>query len=329
MYKKLKKQIQKNGHGILPGVLGLFKNSRSNKKNFFNIDMSLRVDGEDVSPTQLNLPLRFQEKSKKIILFVHGLMDDEKCWQRPKEEGPAFGKLFEEKTNHIVLYIRYNTGLHISTNGKKLNKILNRLELLYGDHFNEIDLVGHSMGGLILRSTGHYGEKEFSPWIPKLKSVFLISVPSYGSFVEQFANATSFFLSKFYFFHVGWIGKVIDLRSDGIKDLRLGYMVDEDWDHPTRTNKPFHFKRTPITPIKSVKYHLILGNMGKTESSIVGKVLGDGMVHKKSAIGKSFFMDTDPIHDGSTLKEFSSTGHISILNKPEVFEYISKLINQN
>lgn len=291
--------------------------------------MSLRISGEDISLPQLNLPLRFKGKDKKIILFVHGLMDDEHCWQKPKEEGHGFGKLFEEKTNHIVLYLRYNTGLHISTNGKKLSKILEQLESSYGDHFDEIDLVGHSMGGLILRSAGHYGEKRSSPWISKLKSVFLISVPSYGSFVEQFANATSFLFSKFYFFHVGWIGKVIDLRSDGIKDLRLGFMVDQDWDHPTPTNKPYHFKRTPIYPVKNVKYHLILGNMGKTESSIMGKVLGDGLVHKKSAMGKSFFMDTDPIHNKSTLKEFPSSGHVSILNKPEVFEYISKLINKN
>lgn len=288
--------------------------------------MSLRIDGEDVSLPQLNLPLRFKKKDRKIIIFLHGLMENELCWQKVKDEEKGFGKLFEKNSNHIVLYIRYNTGLHISTNGQKLNQLLEDLETHYGKHFDEIDLIGHSMGGLIIRSTGHYGEEEQSSWIPKLKSVFLIGVPSYGSYVEQFAHATSYFLSKFYFFHVGWIGKFIDLRSDGIKDLRLGYMVDEDWDHPEPTNKPYHLKRTPIYPIKEVNYHLIVGTMAKTESSLIGQAIGDGMVGRRSSLGKSFFMDTDPIHDESSLKIFPSTGHLSIINKPEIFKYISELI---
>jgi pimeloyl-ACP methyl ester carboxylesterase len=324
MYQTLKQHMKDNHHVLLPGTLGLFRNARSNQEELLNIDMSLRIDGEDVSVEDLKLPERFKDKNSNLMIFVHGLMADEVCWHKTPDKRRGFGKIFEEDSQHIVLYLRYHSGLHISTNGQKLNAILDDLETRYGDYFDEINLIGHSMGGLVIRSAGHYAKKQKRSWVAKLNSVFLLGVPTHGSFVEHIAHATSYFLSTFFLFHVAWIGKFINLRSDGIKDLRLGYMLDEDWDD-SESRQSYTLKRTPVHPLEGVRYHLIAGTVAKTESSFFGDMVGDGMVSKKSALGKSFLMDPDPLHfhEKSTFKVFPSTGHLSIISKQEVFNYIA------
>jgi triacylglycerol esterase/lipase EstA (alpha/beta hydrolase family) len=58
------------------------------------------------------------------------------------------------------VYLRYNTGLHISHNGQTLAELLNRLHVLWPaaaeEPLKETVLVGHSMGGLVARAC-HYG----------------------------------------------------------------------------------------------------------------------------------------------------------------------------
>ncbi|MEZ4750856.1 MAG: alpha/beta hydrolase [Bdellovibrionota bacterium] len=83
-----------------------------------------------------------------IGLFMwHGLMADEAIW---KGFAPKLSKRYS------VLHIRYNTGRHISENGKSFCALMN--ELVRRHSPRKIVLIGHSMGGLVIRSACHYGK---------------------------------------------------------------------------------------------------------------------------------------------------------------------------
>jgi len=58
-------------------------------------------------------------------------------------------------TGVTPLYLRYNSGLHISQNGRALAALLDRL-IEQHPGIDRLTLVGHSMGALIARSAGHY-----------------------------------------------------------------------------------------------------------------------------------------------------------------------------
>ena len=50
------------------------------------------------------------------------------------------------------------------------------------------------------------------------------------------------------------------------------------------------------------------------------------MVSTRSSTGKSIFMKMDPLYDVSEKKIFTSTGHMSVITKPEIFNYLAERI---
>ena len=117
--------------------------------------MSFRRGGQDVAIADLHL----HEPHQKTVVFVHGLMGDELIWQTGFQDEPGsrrYGPRLAEECHLRALYIRFNSGLHLSENGRELSRLLTELVITYPDAMGELVLVGHSMGGLIIRSAGHY-----------------------------------------------------------------------------------------------------------------------------------------------------------------------------
>jgi triacylglycerol esterase/lipase EstA (alpha/beta hydrolase family) len=61
--------------------------------------------------------------------------------------------------------VRYNTGLHISQNGRALAEQLEELVQAWPVPVEEICIVGYSMGGLVARSALHYGAQAKHSWL--------------------------------------------------------------------------------------------------------------------------------------------------------------------
>jgi pimeloyl-ACP methyl ester carboxylesterase len=73
---------------------------------------------------------------------------------------------------YTPLYIRYNTGRHISENGRELAALLDRMTGEWPTEIHEIVVIGHSMGGLVGRSACHYGDGHI--WPRKVRHVFTL-----------------------------------------------------------------------------------------------------------------------------------------------------------
>ena len=64
----------------------------------------------------------------------------------------AGGERLVDDLGCTSVFVRYNTGRHISVNGRELSELLDALVRAWPREVEQIALVGHSMGGLVARS---------------------------------------------------------------------------------------------------------------------------------------------------------------------------------
>ena len=320
------------------------------------IRMSFRRGGHDVAVADLGLT----EPRQKTVVYLHGLMGDELIWQTGFQDASGSrrcGPRLAEETHSRALYLRFNSGLHLSENGRELNHLLTELVTTWPDAIGELVLVGHSMGGLLIRSAGYYGsqlkakskelrvattvsavaeEKQLltpnfqlstqqAPWLAHLRSVFLIGTPNDGSWLEQNSHFTARLLERINLFPTRFLSKALNQRSNGIKDLRYSILVDEDWQnaHADDLTPP----RTPVPPLPGVQYHILMGSwLRATRPSALREYFGDGLVGHGSARGHATFGDEAALPAGSGVRTvvFNQEHHSGLLTHPEVFQYLKQ-----
>ena len=290
-----------DSNNYLPTINGLIGDKLAENRDPWAIPMSFRTEGRDVSIAELGLRL----KGSRVAVLVHGLMADERIWKK-------FVGLDQDLN---VLHLRYNSGLHISENGQifaaLLESLHDRLQI------KKVYLVGHSMGGLVVRSACHYGRKKRHHWLKCTRDIFLIAVPNAGAPLEKLGHVTARVLNRIKW-HLGTIGNLLEKRSNGIKDLRHGSMLDEDWNSPGAHSGNRH----PVPPIPGIRYHVLVGTLSKDEKSLMAKYFGDGLITQQSAVGATL------LHL-SNVKVLVKTGHNSILSHPEAIRCVRKALQRD
>lgn len=315
--------------GALNGAIGDYLNQQG---NHLAIPMVLLYQGQPLPLDPLNLARTLpRERRGKICLFVHGLGCTEQVWNVGAQRfygdpNQNFGSLLARDLGYTPLYIRYNSGLHISHNGKQLANLLDELMAVYPDPVDELVLMGHSMGGLVVRSAIHYATRDGLTWVDKLKQVFCIGSPHLGANLEKASNVLASVLSFFDTPGTQVPAQLIKLRSAGIKDLRFGYVVDEDWqgyDPDLLLNNT----GTPIPLADTINYCLIAATVTRDPAHPLGQIVGDLLVCHKSAAGPSPQSDQCiPVH---FKRVFSGMNHFHLANHPEVYEQIKQLCAGN
>ena len=348
---------QAHQHFFLPVLNGALGDQLAARFDPRAIQMSFRRGGHDVAVADLGLA----EIHQKTVIYVHGLMGDELIWQTGFGDAPGsrrYGPRLAEETRSRALYLRFNSGLHLSENGRELHRLLTELVETWPDAIGELVLVGHSMGGLIIRSAGYYGSKliinneelnpksapspadeseQFSiinsqlliqnqaPWLAHLRAIFLIGTPNDGSWLEQNSHFTARLLERINLFPTRFLSKALNQRSNGIKDLRYSILVDEDWQnaHANDLTPP----RTPVPPLPGVQYHILMGSwLRATRPSALREYFGDGLVGHGSARGHATFGDEAALPAGASVRTtvFSQQHHGGLLTHPEVFQYLKQ-----
>ncbi len=340
-------------HFFLPVLNGALGDQLAARHDRRAIRLSFRRGGHDVAVADL----RLTETRQKTVVFVHGLMGDELIWQTGFQD-PAgsrrYGPRLAAETHCRALYIRFNSGLHLSENGRELSRLLTELVDTYPDAIGELVLVGHSMGGLIIRSAGFYAALDAAlnkklkmrneeladdnssffiphsslntaPWLAHLRSVFLLGTPNDGSWLEQNSHLTARLLERINLFPTRFLSKALNQRSNGIKDLRYSILVDEDWQdaHANDLTPP----RTPVPPLPGVHYHILMGAwLRSTRPSALREYFGDGLVGQGSARGHATFGDEAALPAGANVRTavFGQQHHGGLLTHPEVFQYLKQ-----
>src|SRR5207248_2219131 len=120
------------------------------------LELTVRLDGRAVETDSQGLRQAFPHAGPRLAVFLHGLCETEGAWRLGST--PPFGSRLRDELGYTPLYVRYNTGLHVSDNGRRLSEVLEAVVTAWPVDVAGIVLVGHSMGGLVARSACRYGE---------------------------------------------------------------------------------------------------------------------------------------------------------------------------
>jgi len=280
--------------------------------------MAFYRDNQPVLPEDFTAP-----PTGKVCVLVHGLGCNDSLWSfpAPHEEGD-YGELLEERCGYMPLYLRFNTGLHVSTNGKHLAELLERFCMCHNGAVTELLLIGHSLGGLVIRSACHLGSDAGQDWVSRVRHAIYLGSPHLGAPLERATNVATNVLGLFNTTATRVIRDVLNTRSAGVKDLRYGNLIDQDWldcDPDELGNN----RRIPIPWLATAHHHLVVGQ------ALAGAgTFGDAMVWPGSAAGRANGSQPGAPY-GSDVQVMPGLDHLALARDPAVYEHIERWVKQH
>jgi pimeloyl-ACP methyl ester carboxylesterase len=304
---------------VLNGAIG---DALAEADSTLALGMTVRRDGGDVGLDADELALTFPEATPRVAVFVHGLIESEDAWVRPPLSGrrpprPSYGALLRDDLAYTPVYVRYNTGRHISDSGRALSELLEALVASWPVDVQELALVGHSMGGLVARSATHLGELDGCGWVVPLRHVVCLGSPHMGAPLEKAANVAGWTLGRLP--ETRPFAKVINGRSVGIKDLRFGSCAEADW-CDCDADDLLTDRCNDVPFVDHAAYYFIGATLFRDEPDPVGHVLGDLLVRLPSASGRGRRRAIP--FDVDRGRHLPGLNHFDLLNHPQVYDQL-------
>ena len=254
------------------------------------VPMSLRDPGAlvEIDPGQVGDDAS-GERSATVVVFVHGLGSHEAMWgQSYLDVVRAHGA--------SPLTVRYTTGQAIADSGAELADLLDRLVAAWPVAITRIVLVGHSMGGLVIReglaSGGH--------WRGLVSDVITLGTPHSGAPLERAAARGLALASSLPV--AAPIAALGDERSIGIKDLGIADVA------PPTAGPDWHLVAATL------RRGVPVGIVGQARSGLLGP-LGDGLVRVDSAFAVEEHLTTRRL-------VIDDASHLALLDHPDAAEVL-------
>ena len=306
------------GLAVLNGLIG---DRLEREGSALHQPASARMHGERIALDEPSLRDAFPQATPRLVVFIHGLTGDEFCWSwgqnlatNPGAADP-YGSRLVSDLGYTPVYLRYNSGLHISENGRTVAALLQELVESWPVEVQQIALVGHSMGGLVARSAAHQAHEQDQTWVRHVRHVVSLGTPHMGAPLERGAHRAALALDKLP--ETRMLGSFLKKRSAGIRDLRHGSLVDEDWrGRDPEALRAAACQEVPLLP--GATHFFVSATVTRDPNHPLGRLLGDILVLKPSASGHSKtrripFLEEHGHHVGGT-------HHLALLNHPEVYE---------
>lgn len=325
------------GRSVLNGVIGDYLEKQNNplaiKMAFYNNFKALSLD-ENLAH-QVDFPL-----TNKVVVLVHGLTNLETVWDfdqhtstKPKKNASSayldeyvdqyidsyfdengrhprenYGSKLQEDFGLSPFYLRYNTGLTLEKNARELSALLTKLFSVYPIEIDQLVLVGFSMGGLLTRyAQTMASQAETVPeWRKKLSECFYIGTPHEGSPLEKFGHLAGEVLRHIPKDYVSHWADWVDLRSEGIQDLKDGLRY---------LNKAGDAENAVCESFTEHAGHYFISSAVSKKNSIINKLVGDSLVRQKSANPRSAPIDCRNAH-------FEGIVHMRLANSNRVYNQI-------
>lgn len=252
--------------------------------------------GHDVQLAQLNAGSR-----SGVVLFIHGLCLSESDWH-----GHNGRQFFDElrEQGYGLAWVRYNTGLPIWENGNQLAAFL-EAQWKQEEPAKSLRLIGHSMGGLLIRSACHYGSESGHQWLQSLTHAAYLATPHDGAPMEKIGNMANSLLGVTPYSRP--LMALGNIRSLGIRSLRHANITEPHDDSQRQIPLPFYEECE----------HLLLGARKFYEPT--NRWLGDGLVPEESAMGGPHFPAD---HKRLRRVMMDDVGHITLLQDARLFDHL-------
>ena len=301
-------------------VNGLWGDRLDQRASGLAVQMSLRHRGAVLPLEAEALAEASPSPSARVAVFVHGWSCTERVWVPPAGEGeapgPTYGDRLAEDLGYTPLYVRYNTGRHVSENGRSLSGLLEEVHRIYPGGIRELALVGHSMGGLVVRSAASHGDEAGAAWVRALRHVVCLGSPHLGSTLEQGAHLVTSALGAIPTSVTQAWTDMMKTRSSGIKDLRFGYTRDAEWSGRD-PDAFFEDAREAAHLVEGVGYHFAAATLTRAPNSPWGRLVGDVFVRAPSASGRSHQRARRlPFRSGRIL---GGLDHFALARHPDVY----------
>lgn len=273
-----------------------------------------------------NAPLNWQTLPKdfkptgKVLVLIHGLCMNDLQWQATNAATESdHGEELSKALDYTPVYVRYNTGLHTSTNGQLLSAQLEELVKYWPVPVTDLTVVAHSMGGLVTRSAFHAAttssKGDTLQWTKALKHIVFLGTPHHGAPLERAGNWVDVVLGSTPYSRP--FAKLGQLRSAGITDLRFGHVLDADWQgHDRFRRKPDSRQNLPLPD--NVACFTVAATTAAKRSLLADRLVGDGLVPLRSALGQHDDARRCLVFPKTSQMIAFQMNHMELLHRPEV-----------
>jgi PGAP1-like protein len=308
---------------VLAALNGVMGDRLAESGSPFTTAMSLYHVGTLIDP----LAPALAAPSERVLLLVHGLCMNEAAWQAGQEPGapPAYADSLAPTLGATVLGLRYNTGRHVAHNGRELAQLIERLVAHWPVPLRQLDVLAHSMGGLVIRSAVQAAQEAGLAWPRQLGHLVFLGTPHHGAPLERAGHGVDKLLAGSRF--TAPFTRLARLRSAGITDLRHGRVRDEGGPAHDRFGSGAD-DRTPLPLPEGVACHTVAATTAGRRSPLADRLVGDGLVPLHSALGEH----VDPHHRLAFAPASSHiayrTGHLALLHSAEVGTHVLRWLGE-
>ncbi len=284
-------------------INGVYGDHLVRTENPLAIDMSFRHDGARVDPQRPAEMLA--GVTGRLLVIVHGLCLNDQHWTR---DGDNRIEAVAAEHGYTPVYLRYNSGRSIATNGREFADLLETLLCHWPQPVQEVAIVGHSMGGLVGRSAVHHGHAARHEWPRSLRRLVFLGTPHHGAPLERGGHRLDYIMELSPY--VAPFARLGKSRSAGITDLRYGTITDDEQEF------------VPLP--QAVECYALAATLGKRRGRVAERLVGDGLVPLDSALGRH----RDAARTLALPEERQwvgyEMGHLELLGRPEVYAQLRK-----
>ncbi|MFC1890411.1 esterase/lipase family protein [Thermodesulfobacteriota bacterium] len=326
--------------------------------------MELRHHGERRTPAEISEIVLRDPGVRDILFFIHGLMYDETCWQAPdfnmteafeddfgifpvhirydtgrhiSDNGLDLANLLEELFQsvedtcgswHIVAH---------SMGGLVIHSALHQAEKTGMDFTKKVDKV-------FLLAVPHQGaplEKavqlvrlalKAAPYLPfrytglGLKRLFQSIPVGEKETLAPVGEVVDFFVRRVPTLAIKLAAGILDLRSEGILDLRHGYMLQEEWEQAEAWGGMIP-RKAPVPPLPGARYYALTGSLSEKSSGDPSPFVNDGMVSTASAanIGRD---DELRFLENDRYRHLPGVNHFGMALNPDVYRALAEWFSE-
>ncbi len=275
---------------VLTGAIGDLLAAQGNG---LHEPMAVVVRGDAVALQPQTLTAAFPGASDHIVVLVHGLMgtvDDFEFARTHASEPEGYGTALQTAWGWTPVYVRYNSGLPLPDNGAALAALLGELVDAWPVPIREVALVGHSMGGLVVRHALGSGSAGAAPWRGLVRRVAFLGSPHGGAPMERGGRLAAGLAGQLPDPVAKVIAEVANLRSAGIVGLGRPELPQLD---------------------ASRQYLLVAGRLWSEGG--VADWLGDGMVPVPSATAAE-----EALPSTAEIQVIQGANHAEMAHHPQV-----------
>ena len=264
-----------------------------------------------------------------VCVLAHALMTHEGSWQFESDGGATdYGRLLQRDFGMTPVYVRYNTGRALSANGAELDVVLEHLVARWPVRVEAITLIGHSMGGLVIRAafrTSRRARRQAREatglgaaarsgrrWRGRVRQVVLLGAPNTGAWGSQLSGSLADWLVTFGL--PSGVAAAFTGSSEGMRELRHGLVDDRrGWRRVLRLRRRELPRQARL---------LLMAASIRDPQHLLSRFMGDGLVASASALGHAGTDRQRLTFRDAEMRTVANHGHRSLATSPEVYEEI-------